>query len=168
MKHSWIVLLAAGVLTTHAQAGEVKLTWQEPEKYADIRSTGETRDAFQARVTEDLSKVFVDLAKKLPDGVTWIVTVTDVDLAGEVRPMMRLGISDIRVVKDGYWPRMSIRYSMLDAKGQVISEGQEDIKDMSFMFGKLVTSGNSSFQYEERMLRDWFKRQQRDKLFPAR
>ena len=168
MKHSWIALLVAGVLTTHAQAGEVQLTWQEPEKFADIRSTGETRDAFQARVTEDLSKVFVDLAKKLPDGVTWIVTVTDIDLAGEVRPMMRHGTGDIRVVKDIYWPRLSIRYSMLDARGQVISEGKEDIKDMSFMLGNPMAARNTAFQYEEKMLRDWFNRQQRDKRFPAR
>ena len=82
--------------------------------------------------------------------------------------MLRRSTSDIRLVKDIYWPRMSIRYSLLDAKGQLITEGKEDIKDMNFMFGSAIGSGNRSFQYEERMLRDWFKRQQRDKVFPVR
>jgi len=168
MKHAWTAMFVAGAFSALAQAGEVRLTWQEPEKYTDIRSTSETRDAFQARVIKDLSAVFSDLAGKLPDGVTWIVTITDLDLAGEIRPMLRRSTSDIRLVKDIYWPRMSIRYSLLDAKGQLITEGKEDIKDMNFMFGSAIGSGNSSFQYEERMLRDWFKRQQRDKVFPVR
>lgn len=168
MKHPWVALFAAAVFAVQAQAGEVKLTWQEPEKFADIRSTSETRDAFQERVIKELGKVFVDLANKLPDGVTWIATVTDIDLAGDVRPMMRHGTGDIRVVKDIYWPRMSIRYSMLDARGQVISEGKEDIKDMSFMLGNPMAARNTAFQYEAKMLRDWFRRQQQDKRFPSR
>ena len=166
-KPSWIALLGTIALSTLAQAGEVRLVWQEPDKYTDIRASTDTRDAFEQRVTKELGDVFASLAKKLPDGVTWNVTVTDVDLAGEVRPMMYRGTSDIRIVKDFYWPRMAFSYVMTDAKGQLIGQGKEDLKDMSFMFGHMA-SGRTGFQYEERMLRDWFKRQQRDKVFPTR
>lgn len=167
-QYSWMALLGTIAVSALAQAGEVKLTWQDPEKYTDIRPSNETRDGFQARVIQELGAVFASLAKKLPDGVTWDITVTDIDLAGEVRPMMYRATSDIRVVKDFYWPRVAFSYVLTDAQGRLIGQGKEDLKDMSFMFGGRIASGRTSFQYEERMLQDWFKRQQRDKLFPTR
>ena len=168
LHYTCIALVGTIALSALAQAGEVKLTWQEPEKYTDIRPSNETRDGFQARVIQELGTVFANLAKKLPDGVTWDVTVTDVDLAGEVRPLMHRATSDIRIVKDFYWPRVAFSYVVTDAQGRVIGQGKEDLKDMSFMFGGRSASGRTSFHYEERMLRDWFTRQQRDKLLPSR
>lgn len=151
-----------------AYAGEAKITWQDPDNYADIRPSDETRDGFRARVFKSLDEVFQDLAKQLPDGVSWEIVVTDLDLAGDVRPMMRGTMNEIRIIKDIYWPRMSIRYVMRDASGKLIAEGQDDIKDMNFMMGSNFLNGNSSFQYEEKMLRDWFRKQQRDQKFPTR
>ena len=168
MKKLFIAMCLGGMFAAQAYAGEAKITWQDPDNYTDIRPTDETRDAFRNRVFKDLGAVFEDLAKQLPDGVMWDITVTDVDLAGDVRPMMRAGMNDIRIVKEVYWPRMSIQYKMTDASGKVLAEGKEDIKDMNFMMNSSGLYGGSSFQYEERMLRDWFKKQQREQKFPSR
>lgn len=168
MKKIGLALFIASALTSSVYAGEVSITWQTPEKYTDIRPSSETREAFQERVAKELGEVFVDLAKKLPDDVKWTVTVTDIDLAGDVRPMMRGTANDIRVIKEIYWPRMSLSYRMTDSKGATIAEGQEDIKDMNFMMGMHIPSGHTSFEYEEKMLQDWFRKQQRDKKFPTK
>jgi len=168
MKKFCIGLLAACAFTGVASAGEVKVTWQDPDKYTDIRPSSETKEAFQAEVFSALGKVFADMAKKLPDDVKWDVIVTDVDLAGDVRPMMRAGMNDIRIVKEIYWPRMSLTYTMTDGGGKVIAEGKDDIKDMNFMSNSMLPSSSNSFQYEEKMLQDWFKKQQRDKKFPSK
>lgn len=168
MKKISLALLIASALTSPVYAGEVSITWQTPEKYTDIRPSSETREAFQERVAKELGEVFVDLAKKLPNDVKWAITVTDVDLAGDVHPMMRGTANDIRIIKEIYWPRMSLSYRMTDGKGATIAEGQEDIKDMNFMMGMHIPSGHTSFEYEEKMLQDWFRKQQRDKKFPAK
>ncbi|MBC3871557.1 DUF3016 domain-containing protein [Undibacterium oligocarboniphilum] len=168
MNRRLLAMLSVALLSPLAHAGEVSVTWYEPEKYTDIRPTNETREVFRDRVTKELGLVFADLAKKLPDDVKWLVTVTDVDLAGDVRPMMHGGMNDIRIIKDVYWPRMALQFQMTDSTGKVIAEGKEDIKDMNFMMGIRIPSGNTSFEYEEKMLHDWFKKQQRDGRFPSK
>ncbi|MFZ6778979.1 DUF3016 domain-containing protein [Undibacterium sp. Ji83W] len=168
MKLIFNTVFLVAVMATQVQAGEVKVTWQEPEKYTDIRPGNESKSGFQARMIKELDQVFADMAKKLPDACQWDVTVTDVDLAGDVRPFFRNTVDDIRVIKDLYWPRMTFSFDLKDEKGKSIASGTENIKDMNFLMRSGLATGNSSFRYEEQMLRDWFAKQQREKVFPSR
>lgn len=161
-------LLVAGLLSPLAQAAEVKVNWQEPDKYSDIRPGNETRDGFQQRVFKEFERMFAEHAKKLPDGYLLHVTVTDLDLAGEVRPMFARTLTDIRVIKELYWPRMSFSYTLKDAQGKEVAGGTENIKDMNFLMRAGAAPGYTSFEYEERMLRDWFHKKEKDKVFPVR
>ncbi|MES2049408.1 MAG: DUF3016 domain-containing protein, partial [Pseudomonadota bacterium] len=79
----------------------------------------------------------------------------------------RLG-RDIRVVKELYWPRMSFFYVLKNEKNEVVASAKEDIKDMNFMTSISVHANGSGFDYEEKMLNDWFKAQQKMKKFPAK
>ncbi|MFZ6875635.1 DUF3016 domain-containing protein [Undibacterium sp. Di27W] len=168
MKKICSIVFLAAALSAQAQAGEVKVAWQEPEKFTDIRPSNESKPDFQVRLIKEFDQIFADLAKKLPDGYQWDVTVTDVDLAGDVRPFFHHTMNDVRVIKDLYWPRMSFNFDLKDEQGKSIASGTENVKDMSFLFHVGVASGHSNFQYEEQMLRDWFGKQQRDKVFPTR
>lgn len=168
MKKLLLAACCAGMLGSLAQAGEVKVNWQEPDKYTDIRPGNETRAGFQGRVFKDFDQMFAELAKKLPDGYLWEVTVTDLDLAGEVRPMFARTLNDIRVIKELYWPRMSFSYTLKDPQGKLVVSAKEQIKDMNFMSHVGVYAGYSNFQYEERMLHDWFDKQQKAKVFPGK
>ncbi len=165
---SAILLAMAMAMATQVQAGEVKVTWQEPEKYTDIRPGNESKSGFQERMIKEFDQIFADLAKKLPDAYQWDITVTDVDLAGDVRPFYRNTVGDIRIIKDLYWPRMTLTFDLKDEKGKSIASGTENIKDMNFLMRSGLATGNSAFRYEEQMLRDWFAKQQRDKIFPSR
>jgi hypothetical protein len=149
-------------------AGEAKVTWQAPEKYSDIRPGNDTRDAFQARVFKELEVVFTDLAKQLPDAYQLEITVTDLDLAGDVNGMYGDRFRDIRVIKELYWPRMSLSYALKNPDNALIASGKDDIKDMNFMSRISIPSGNTNFIYEETMLRDWFAKKQTEKVFPKK
>ncbi|MFZ6746563.1 DUF3016 domain-containing protein [Undibacterium sp. JH2W] len=168
MKKICSLVLLAAAMSPLAHAGEVKVAWQEPEKFTDIRPSNESKPDFQARVIKEFDQMFADLAKKLPDGYQWDVTVTDIDLAGDVRPFFHHTMNDVRVIKDLYWPRMSFNFDLKDAEGKSVASGKEDIKDMGFLMRLGIASGHTNFQYEEQMLYDWFKKQQRDKVFPTR
>ena len=167
MKKFVLSIITAFVVVGAACAGEAKVTWQEPNNYTDIREGHDLRDSFRQGLFSDFELLFADLARRLPDGCVLDVTVTDVDLAGEVNGM-HFGLwRDIRVIKALYWPRMSLDYKLTDATGQLLGSGHEDIKDMAF-FDRGVWLRLTRFSFEERMLRDWFKKMQNEGKFPDR
>ena len=166
MKKYALALALAACLCAAAHAGEVEVTWQDADNFSDIRSGNENRVAFRAQLFHDLELVFQDLARQLPADVTWKIKVTDVDLAGEVRPAP-YG-NEIRIIKEIYWPRISLQSTLLDANQKILSERKEVISDMNFMVNSGMGRDGGRFQYEEKMLRDWFKKQQREHVFPSK
>lgn len=167
MKKLLLSLLATSIIGGAACAGEAKVTWQEPDKYTDIREGNELRDSFREKLFADFELIFADLAKQLPDGYLFEVSVTDVDLAGEVNGMYGAAWQNIRIIKNIYWPRMSFSYTLKNPAQELLVSGQEDLKDLGFMSGA-GSSGKTRFGYEERMLKRWFKKQQREKKFPVK
>lgn len=167
MKKLLLAWLATSLIGCAAYAGEAKVTWREPDQYTDIREGTELRDNFRAKLFQDFESIFTDLAKQLPDGYLFEVTVTDLDLAGEVNGMHTAAWENIRIVKAIYWPRMSINYTLKNSARETLATGQEDIKDLDFL-SSAASFGMTRFGYEERMLRHWFKKQQRDGKFPVK
>ena len=167
MKRWMLGLVTASICTCAAHAGNAKVTWQEPDNYTDIREGNDLRDSFRQALFSEFELLFDDLARQLPDGHVLDVTVTDVDLAGEVNAMHFCLWRDIRVIKPLYWPRMSFDYKLTDGSGQMLVSGHEDIKDMAF-FDRGVQLRLTRFGFEERMLRDWFRKMQREARFPDR
>lgn len=167
MKKLLLAGLATSLIGCAACAGEAKVTWQEPDQYTDICEGTELRDHFRAKLFQDFESIFSDLAKQLPDGYLFEVTVTDLDLAGQINDMHDARWQDVRVIRDIYWPRMSINYTLKNSARETLAAGQEEIKDMDFL-SSTSSFGMTRFGYEERMLRHWFKKQQRDGKFPLK
>lgn len=152
------VMLSANAFATEQEAA-VKVNWQHPEKYSDIRPSSGSKKAFQKRVISGFDKIWADFAEKLPAGHRLIVTVKDLDLAGDVNPMYRIDHSDIRVVKEIYFPRMTFDYQLLDRAGQIVAAEQDvKIKDIGFMNSTPVGMGSTEFAYEKQMLKQWFQK----------
>ena len=156
-------LLAAGLLNQPAMAAaDVEINWQEPDSYQDIRPSNQSRASFRKMVFSDLEQYMSKLAEDLPDGQTLLMTVTDLDLAGEVWPSSLLGGmggSDIRLVKPVYIPRMSFSYTLKDAGGNVLQNADVKLKDMAFMDrGTRASRRAENLTYEKAMLRDWFEK----------
>ena len=168
MKHLLIALIVATTLPATAFAGVAKISWQEPDKFTDIRPGNENRDAFQKRLMSDFETMFADLAKKLPDECQLEVNITDIDLTGDVNAGYSMASRDIRIVKDLYSPSMRFTYTLKNQKGDLLASGNEQLRDMGFMAKSKSLVSNSGFPYEERMLRDWFNKQQKKKIFPIR
>ncbi|MFZ6645340.1 DUF3016 domain-containing protein [Undibacterium sp. TJN25] len=167
MMKKYILGTFAIMLAGSAVAGEAKVTWQNPDSYTDVRPSNQTKAGFEARVFKSLDEVFDKLAKQLPDGYSLLVTVTDLDLAGDVRPGRGPGGQDIRIVRDIDWPRMSFSYVLNNPQGQQVTAGKEDLKDINFRSGISINTSDS-FYYEENMLKNWFNKQQEKKVFPAK
>ena len=137
----------------------VEVEWINPSDYTDIRPANQSRNRFRETTFKHLEKHLEELAARLPAGQRLKLTVTNLDLAGQVWPghMMGLGLSsDVRLIKRVDIPRINFSYELLDGSGAMIRTGEEKLKDMSFQDRAAARYRNQTLRYEKTMLRDWF------------
>lgn len=148
-----VAMLSMIILLPNAMAGTSEVTWTSPEKYRDIEPATESKKRFQDSVMKNLEEHILELASKLPEGQALKVNVTDVDLAGDVNFSSS---RQVRVVKDIYFPRIKFDYKLESASGEIISQGDVDLKDMNFLRHGKLKYRSDRFGYEKKMLDDWF------------
>lgn len=154
------LVLAATSLPAFS-AAQVEVTWQEPDTYTDVRPANESRKGFRERVFRGLEKHFVKMAEALPDDNTLAITVTDLDLAGQVWPSSFVGFghatgSDVRVIRRIGIPRIAFSYTLSDSTGAVVKSADVSLKDMGFMDSIASSRYNDQLRYEKHMLQEWF------------
>jgi hypothetical protein len=131
-------------------AGKVEVKFIEPEHFTDIGRGGIERE----RVLTDLSRYLVGLAGKLPEGQSLQVEVTDIALAGRLRPT---SINDIRVMRGGIdGPRISLRYTLQD-QTHVLKAGTDELSDVNYLYNRRgLPLGEPALAYEKRLVTQWF------------
>lgn len=147
------------------EEGVVKVEWQEPKNYRDLKTATEVKSRFQQRffdtITENINK---EAEKILKPNQKLEMQVSDVDLAGDLRPTFgATSANELRIVKDLYPPRMTFTYTITE-DDKVIMAGDEKLTDMNFMYGTNSTRNQKPFQYESEMLKDWLKKTIEPKL----
>jgi len=150
-----IAALAAGAV----QATEVKVEWQDPEKFTDIRPANDSRKAYRERVMKKFDGFFTEMAAKLPEGYRWQVTVTDIDLAGDIDYFAGGAGNALRIVKDIYSPAIKFSHVLRDKHGEEVISNEEKLRDMGFMHSIRSVSDNEEFRYEKQMLSSWFDKE---------
>ena len=151
--------LAAGLFTvlaaaapTAAVAGTVDVSFVNAPAFEDAGTTSWEEQANLKALAAHLQSLG---QRMLPANQVLKVEVTDVDLAGSLRPT-RLG-SQIRVLRGGAdWPRINLRYT-LEVDGKPVRSGEERVADMNYARGISKYRESQSLYYEKRMLDDWFK-----------
>ncbi|MCG9695521.1 DUF3016 domain-containing protein [Shewanella sp. Isolate11] len=140
------------------QEGMVNITWQGVDKYRDIKAVSEIQSRYEQRVFDVITKQLnKSVSKVFKANQTLKMQVTDVDLAGDVRPTFGATAShDIRLITDLYPPRLTFSYQVLEDE-KVIMVGDEKLKDMGFLQTTGVTS-NQPLRYEAKMLDEWVKK----------
>ena len=139
-------------------AAEVSIVWQEPEKFQDIEAGNlMAQKRFQQEVIDELGRYIKEAADTyLPDSYHLNITVTDVDLAGDVEFFFTRFPEGVRIMHDLYFPSIAFTYELIDGKGGVRASGQE-IGDMGFQFAGSRDITNAPFGYEKRMIDKWFR-----------
>lgn len=147
-------LASLGILS-FATAANVNVKWKDKESYTDLG--GPFDDASVANFSKEINNYLDRIAPEyIPDDATLELTVTDVDLAGEVEPW-RVD-NDARIVRAIYPPRMTFNYTLKSGKGELITSGTANLVDTDFQYniGRRVF-GNDQFFYEKEMLGDWLR-----------
>ncbi len=152
-----VITLIGAIFSLNAAAASVNVKWQNPEEYTDIQPAEELKSRYHKHVMTQLGGYFERLGKQLPEGYQWNITVTDVDLAGDVQMSYRLQSRDYRVVKPIFFPKMDFTWTILDADKNEVLAGTEKLKDMGFQT-QIGHTINNSFPYEKEMLKRWFRK----------
>ena len=154
-----LVLSSLLFVPTGVWAAQVNLHWQKPENYKDIRAGGLGSEIkFQKQVIEELGEYIQEAANKnLAPNQQLNMTVTDIDLAGDVRYFFTRFPEGVRVVSDLYFPSIEFTYELLDSNKKVSMGGEENIKYIGFQFSGTRVVRNAQLGYEKRMIDQWFK-----------
>lgn len=131
-------------------AGRVQVKWIEPEKFSDAGRGAFDRD----RTLQSLGEHLQSLGRRLPDGQTLDVEVTNVELAGELEAFGRFH-DEVRVLRGrADWPRISLRYTLSEG-ARTLASGQAELSDPNY-FHRLPRAGHQgALGHEKRMLDDW-------------
>jgi hypothetical protein len=149
----WCLAASLLLLAGLAQSATVQVSFDHPERFTDV---GDSQNA--ARVHQVIERHLQALAQaKLPATQTLQVTITDIDLAGEVN--LRPGrLQDVRVMRGkADWPRIELRYTLSEGD-RTLAQGSERLIDMNYLVRPLPARADEPLPYERRMLDAWFDR----------
>ena len=144
------LLMGTSLFAPARAAGTIDVVFAEPGRFVDAgRGEAEVERTLRA-----MEAAFQALSRRLPEGHHLAVRVTELDLAGEIKPA-RMG-RELRVLTGrADWPRMTLSYTLSES-GRTLKSGESKIADMSYLQRPLGNRQDQPFAYEERMIERWF------------
>lgn len=155
----FVLSAVAGVRAADPKApSRTEVNFVDPDKFADAaddqRGSDFGRDANLQQLREHIQRR-ADLA--IPADQRLTVTITDVDLAGEIEPWRTPQMSNVRLVKDIYPPRITLDFRLTDASGAVIKEGNRRLTDLTFLMNLHGPDRSDPRIYEKELLTTWIQ-----------
>ncbi|HEL2979346.1 TPA: DUF3016 domain-containing protein [Stenotrophomonas maltophilia] len=149
--------------------GPVSVKWDDPAKFTEIRQSSNRFEAERGDWVQQLARyVQTTAAKPLQPGQTLDVTLVDIKRAGDYEPWHGPRGRDIRIMRDIYPPRISLQYTLKDASGRIVSEGDARLSDTGYLHNIGLKSDSDPLRYEKRLIDDWVKRQLASQATAAR
>lgn len=153
-------MLAADAPRALPDSGPVSVQWNDPATFAELRHSHNRNEATRGDWLTQLAQYLRKRAEpRLGSGERLQLTIVDVDRAGDYEPWLGLQHQDIRVVRDIYPPRMTVRFKHVGADGQVISEGERKLTDPAFLTGASPIDSSDPLRFEKRMIDSWLRRE---------
>lgn len=143
--------------------GAVQVQWSDPAQFTELRNSTNRWEAergdWVTTLAEHLQK---SATRQLPPGQKLDVTITDIKRAGDFEPWHRANLDDVRFMRDIYPPRISLQFTLSDANGQVLDQGERKLSDTAYLMNSgLLRSNTDPLRYEKRLLDDWLRRELR-------
>ena len=148
---AWLVALISLGLPLSVMAGEVEVSFVQPERYTDIGFGQTTRQ----RNLKTLSDHMSGWGSALPASQRLEIQVLDVDLAGLERPVGRDPFVRVLTGKAD-WPRMRLRWALREGQA-VVASGEEQLSDMGYAHRLALGDRNQPLYHDLRMLDDWLR-----------
>lgn len=156
------LILACGLATAvSAFAGassNVTVTYDHPEKFADIKDAFIPTEKGQHDILAALTQFIADRAGSyLGQGQHLEIKFTDIDLAGDFEPQLGTRFNGVRVMREIYPPRLKFEFKLTGPDGRVLKEGQRRLTDPSYQQRILRPGDDGMLRYEKDLLVDWMR-----------
>lgn len=136
----------------------VQVEFVNPEKFTDLKADASGSKKGRESYLEQLKGYLIQQAGgQVPEGQRLSVSITDINMAGEFEPWRGQSLTNVRVVKDQYPPRIDLSFKITDAKGKVMREGSRQLKNLSFMRDAAINR-QDPLRHEKKLLDDWLRR----------
>jgi hypothetical protein len=140
-------------------AAAVDVTFVAPEKFSDAKEDSMDSAKGREAVLEELKQHLIRQgAAYVAPNQRLEIKVTDVDLAGDFEPWRGPNFQDVRIVKDIYPPRVKLEFRLVGADGKVLSEGQRQLTDLSFLMTVAMPTSDP-LRYDKELLSNWLRRE---------
>jgi len=162
----WIFASFIGLAAMHpvsaapkvAADSRVQVEFVNLEKFTDLKADASGSKKGRESYLEQLKGYLIQQAGgQLPQGQRLSVSITDINMAGEFEPWRGQSLTNVRVVKDQYPPRIDLSFTLTDAKGKVMREGSLQLKNLSFMRDAAINR-QDPLRHEKKLLDDWLRR----------
>jgi hypothetical protein len=139
-------------------APRAEVIFSNPEKFTDAANSDRGSDFGREGNLQELRDHLLRRANSyVPQGQKLEITITDVDLAGEIEPWRSPQAHDVRIIKDIYSPRIDLSYRLIDsATGAVVKEGVSKLRDLTFTMNLHLNRSDARL-YEKELLDDWLR-----------
>lgn len=136
--------------------GPVTVEWTDPAGFTEIRAS---RNRWEARrgdwVRELAEHVRQGAERRIGAGERVHVLITDIRRAGDFEPMHGPQMDHVRIMRDLYWPRITLEFTHYDAAGNAIASGRRELSDPNYLSSIQGRGRNEALRYEKALLDRW-------------
>jgi len=143
------------------EASGVAVSWTDPAGFSELRQSSNRWESRRGNWVQDLAiHLQQAVAKALPAGERAEITITDIRRAGDYEPWRGPQMNDVRIMRDIYWPQITLQVRRTDAAGNLLGEGEHVLRDPGYLTsGVRSPRGNEALYYEKRLVEDWVRRE---------
>ena len=156
----WIIIALCELVWIPSSA-DVTVQFEQPDHYTDLSLGGSSSQSIQDDLLKQIEKHFKRLGERfLPKGDVLNIDVRDIDMAGAVEPWQTPNLSNTRIIRDVYLPKITLHYVWHDQVGVLKADKQETVTDLNYlmMLDSRLYNNNDPLRYEKAMLDRWFER----------
>jgi len=136
-------------------ASPVEVRFTDPAQFTDLRYTTSDDAHDTADLADELRRYLERRGPAyLAGGKRLAVVITDVDMAGELRPSRGSIYMLRRVVRGIYPPRIDLEFRVVGADGTVEREGRRELRDNAYLYGKYAHQ-RAPLVHEKALLERW-------------
>ena len=137
--------------------GIVNVSFENPRTFTDASDRGVRGSEASASVMRGIRTSFEEEGRKyLDDREVIDIEVHDIDLAGRIEPLITSDGRDLRILREGSWPRIYFRYT-LRRGDEVVRSADVRIVDVNYLSVARLPRSTEALSHDKRMIADWFR-----------
>jgi hypothetical protein len=154
-----LTVLALVPFGVSAQDDRVTVDLANPQQFTDFKTSCVNRSVDVKALAAQLERfVKTTAARLLPAGQRMEITVTNIDMAGDIEVWRNPFLCDLRTMKGIYPPRIDLTFRIRDADGKEILTGTRQLVDVNYL-DRATPSGIDQLRHEKYLLADWLQRE---------